>query len=540
MAAAKLWKRYCENFKYYPELGLSLDISRMNFNDGYWAKIFTKCKQAFLEMDELEKGNIANPDENRMVGHYWLRNSELAPNCELKNEIDQALVEVKTFAANILSGAIKSPTGEKFKNVIYLGIGGSALGPQFIAESLRPQKPELRFFFIDNTDPDGIALTLNDLEQELARTLVVVVSKSGGTVETRNGMIEVAMAYQRRNLDFSKHAVAITSLSSKLCKIAEAGGWIKILPMWDWVGGRTSVMSPVGTLVVALLGIKLDEFLAGAKAVDIVTREHNMRTNPAMVLATMWYYAGNGKGEKDLVVLPYKDRLLLLSRYLQQLIMESLGKEFNKEGKVVNQGLAVYGNKGSTDQHAYVQQLREGVKNFFVLFVEVLEDKVELTNNTEKAVEVEAHVTSGDYLQGFMLGTRLALFEKGRESIILTLDKLNEFSVGGLIALFERAVGFYASLVNINAYHQPGVEAGKKAAGMVVEMEKILLKFFDNYDVSSKALSVEQIASEINCQKEDDFETLYKVLEHLVANGRGIERERDERKPDLVKYKRSR
>src|SRR5690606_39693049 len=98
---------------------------------------------------------------------------------------------------------------------------------------------------------------------------------------------------------------------------------------------------------------------------------------PAALLALMWLHETGGKGLKDMVILPYKDRLLLFSRYLQQLVMESLGKEFDLEGKVVNQGIAVYGNKGSTDQHAYVQQLREGVNNFFVTFIEVLKDRSE-------------------------------------------------------------------------------------------------------------------------------------------------------------------
>ncbi len=102
---------------------------------------------------------------------------------------------------------------------------------------------------------------------------------------------------------------------------------------------------------------------------DAATRVHETRRNPAALMALMWYVATDGKGKKDMVVLPYKDRLLLFSRYLQQLVMESLGKQLDLDGKRVDQGIAVYGNKGSTDQHAYVQQLRDGVNNFFVTFI---------------------------------------------------------------------------------------------------------------------------------------------------------------------------
>ena len=159
-----------------------------------------------------------------------------------------------------------------------------------------------------------------------------------------------------------------------------------------------------------------------------------------------------------MVILPYKDRLLLFSRYLQQLVMESLGKELDRNGKIVHQGIAVYGNKGSTDQHAYVQQLREGVPNFFATFIQVRRDR------DSAPIEVEPGTTSGDYLLGFLLGTRRALYENDRDSITITIDRVCPESVGALIALYERAVGLYAELVNVNAYHQPGVEAGKKAA----------------------------------------------------------------------------
>jgi glucose-6-phosphate isomerase len=156
-----------------------------------------------------------------------------------------------------------------------------------------------------------------------------------------------------------------------------------------------------------------------------------------------------------MVILPYKDRLTLMAKYLQQLIMESLGKEHDLDGEVVEQGIAVYGNKGSTDQHAYVQQLRDGVNNFFATFIEVRENHADGRRQDNVA---------GDYLQGFLRGTRRALAEKGRPSMTISLPRLNAKTLGALIALYERAVGFYAFLVNINAYHQPGVEAGKRAA----------------------------------------------------------------------------
>jgi glucose-6-phosphate isomerase len=230
-----------------------------------------------------------------------------------------------------------------------------------------------------------------------------------------------------------------------------------------------------------------------------------MLKNPSAIMALCWYVATGGKGQKDMVVLPYKDRLILFSRYLQQLLMESLGKRLDLDGKRVDQGISVYGNKGSTDQHAYVQQLRDGVNNFFIVFIRVLEDG-------GQRIEVDPGVTPGDYLHGFLLGTREALFANDRQSMTLTVRKVDARTIGGLIALFERAVGFYGSLVNINAYHQPGVEAGKKAAAAVLDLQKKI-----GGALSSSAQSADQVAQKIGAT--DSAETVYLLLQHLAANG---------------------
>jgi glucose-6-phosphate isomerase len=281
--------------------------------------------------------------------------------------------------------------------------------------------------------------------------------------------------------------------------------------MWDWVGGRSSETATVGLLPAALQGIDIDQLLAGAAACDELTRQPDASTNPAARLALAWHHCCNGKGDKDMVILPYKDRLELISRYLQQLIMESLGKEKDLDGEVVNQGIAVYGNKGSTDQHAYIQQLRDGVPNFFATFIEVLEERSGELFHVEHEM-----ITSGDYLSGFFQGTRKALYENGRESITITIGDVSPFSVGVLIALYERAVGFYASLINVNAYHQPGVEAGKKAAERVIEVQLAIFECLMRRD--GNPMSVEDLAMET--QSVDDTETIYKICEHLAANGR--------------------
>lgn len=496
------FENYSQSLLRYPELGFSLDLSLMDIASDFREKMSERVSKAYADIQALEAGEIANPDEGRMVGHYWLRNPELAPNDQIRKEITEPLAELKAFASKVHEGEVKAPGGSHFQNLLIIGIGGSALGPQFIEEALGAASPVTTYFF-DNTDPAGMDRTLEEIGTDLDKTLALVISKSGGTPETRNGMLEAKAAYENQNLNFAHHAVAITGEGSKLFNFAKEEGFVEIFPMEDWVGGRTSVMSTVGLVPMALQNIDIDELLEGAAVMDEQTRQDS--NNAAMELALAWYHEGNGRGEKDMVVLPYKDSLMLMSKYLQQLVMESLGKELDLDGKVVHQGLAVYGNKGSTDQHAYVQQLRDGVHNFFAVFIEVRKPR------EGDSIEVEEGVTSGDFLQGFLRGTRSALYENGRRSVTISIPEVTPHTVGQLIALFERAVSFYASLVNINAYHQPGVEAGKAAAGVFLELLK---------KVSGSLTDEPADAATIASKTGGDVEAVYHCLTHLAASGK--------------------
>jgi glucose-6-phosphate isomerase len=332
MASSSLWQRFQRYFLEYRELGFSLDISRMKFPDDLFEKMRPQIEHAFAAMRELETGAIANPTENRMVGHYWLRNPPLAPTPEIRAEIEDTIRRVNAFAKDVHAGKITAENGTRFKHVLHIGIGGSALGPQFVSAALDSPADPMDIFFFDNTDPEGFDRVFDRIGEGLPQTLVIVVSKSGGTKETRNGMLEAEAKFAAKGLQFARHAVAVTGVGSELDKHAEANGWLARFPMPDWIGGRTSVMSAVGLLPMALQGFDIDAFLAGAAAMDERTRVPDAAQNAAMLLALMWYYAGNGKGEKDMVVLPYKDRLALFTKYLQQLVMESLGKEFDLLG----------------------------------------------------------------------------------------------------------------------------------------------------------------------------------------------------------------
>ncbi|KAK9109095.1 hypothetical protein Sjap_017155 [Stephania japonica] len=408
-----LWHRYVDWMYQHKELGLFLDVSRIGFTDEFLEEMEPRFEAAFRAMRDLEKGAIANPDEGRMVGHYWLRSPELAPNPFLRSQIEDTLDAICKFADDIISGKIKPPSSPdgRFTQILSVGIGGSALGPQFVSEALAPDNPPLKIRFIDNTDPAGIDHQIAQLGPELASTLVIVISKSGGTPETRNGLLEVQKAFREAGLEFSKQ----------------------------------------------------------------------IKTNPAALLAFCWYWATDGVGSKDMVVIPYKDSLLLFSRYLQQLVMESLGKEFDLAGN------------------------------------RVLRDRP-----PGHDWELEPGVTCGDYLFGMLQGTRSALYSNDRESITVTVQEVTPRSVGAMVALYERAVGIYASLVNINAYHQPGVEAGKKAAGEVLALQKRVLAVLNEASCKDpvEPLTLDEIAD--RCHASEHIEMIYKIIAHMAANDRAL------------------
>ena len=180
------------------------------------------------------------------------------------------------------------------------------------------------------------------------------------------------------------------------------------------------------------------------------------------------------------------------------------------KGEIINQGITVYGNKGSTDQHSLLQQLMEGPTNFFVTFFEVLKDREFFS------IDVEKGVTSGDFLQAFLIGTQKALFEKGRNSICIALEEVNIKTIASLIALYERAVGIYALLIGINAYNQPGVESGKK---LTTDIIKLFLKIQEHLQSHpEKQFTASQISMALGVKEKTEI--VFRFLIRLSKNGR--------------------
>ncbi|MFA7184487.1 MAG: hypothetical protein WC082_06325, partial [Victivallales bacterium] len=442
--------------------GFSIAFAGMKFTDSDLDAMAEKFARAKREMTRIEAGEIKNPDENRKVTHFPDRAAY---------PVGKEFAEVEKFASEVRRGRITGQGG-RFRSLIVNGIGGSALGPQLMQFAVNgpywnelkevDRQSNLKVYFLDNTDSAGFADALAVIDP--ATTLVATVSKSGGTQETRNNMIALEDYYDEAGVDFARHAVAVTMKDSKLWKHAEEESWLRIFEMAESIGGRTSETSIVGHLPAALAGIDFKAFLDGACFMDEWTRNGNYLENPAYMLAAMWYIAGKGKGDRNMVIVPYSDRLILLSRYFQQLVMESLGKEKDLDGKTVHQGLNVFGNKGGTDAHAFIQQLNDGRDDFFVTFIEVLKDPMVLP--------IDESSSMGTYLHGFQEGLSAALRGKGRQTISITIEEVNEYNLGMIIALYERAVAVYAEFININAFHQPGVQAYKLAAQGILDLRR--------------------------------------------------------------------
>ncbi len=420
--------------------------------------IVTRVREALAAVDA---GAVANVTEGRRVGHTWLRAPSLAPRAADGEAIVAAVDAVEAFARDVLSGAIQPPAGP-YRAVIHLGIGGSALGPQLLVEVARGNG--LPVHVLDTIDPDVFARLLDVLGEDLARVLVLVVSKSGATAETVGCLELLERAMRAKGLRPGDHLVAVTVAGTTLDQRAVDEGWVARFPLWSWVGGRFAATSAVGLLPLALSGGDMRALLAGAAAMDTWARERP-ETDAGVQLALSWYLQAQ-QGRRHMAVIPYADRLVTFGRMVQQLVMESLGKPIVDDASR-REGLVVYGHKGSSDQHAILQHLQEGPDETVTWLLDALATPAEDA--------LDGGRDAGDLQQALLLGTRRALRDAGRPVGVVVVERLDAFVVGGLIAWVERAVGAYAALVGVRAYDQPGVEAGKVAARLLVEARQRVL-----------------------------------------------------------------
>ncbi len=362
-------------------------------------------------------------------------------------------------------------------DMVVLGIGGSALGNVALQNALNPATYNLlsdkkrggpRLFILDNVDPALVGDTLGLLGRRLKTTLVNVISKSGETAETASQfMIIREMLRKKLGPDFAQRIVATTDAEKgTLHEIARSDGYAT-LPVPGDVGGRFSVLSPVGFFSAAMCGIDIDELLAGAAHMKNRVETDEWMQNPAMLLAAIKYIAFTAKSKPMHVMLPYSNHLYSLADWYRQLWAESLGKEHDLAGAEVFTGPTPIKALGATDQHSQIQLYREGPNDKLIIFLTVdkhpRDVRIPDVFGEVAGLSYLRRKTLGELLNTEKIATEYALGESQRPSVTIRFDEITPHSVGEFFYLYEFTTSLMGGLLNINPYDQPAVELGKKA-----------------------------------------------------------------------------
>lgn len=363
----------------------------------------------------------------------------------------------------------------RFENLVVLGIGGSALGNIALQSALNPPTHNLlpadkrngpRMFVVDNVDPANLKAVLDLCDPKT--TLFNVVSKSGETAETA-AQFMIIRDRLRAALSgrWSEHVVAITDPAKGTMRTICDDAGITTLPVPEGVGGRFSVLSPVGLFSAAMCGIDVTALLDGAKAMDERCSRPRLTENPAAMLAFLLVELGTRKGKPNHVLMPYANGLYLLADWYRQLWAESLGKKTDLAGETVYAGFTPIKALGTTDQHSQVQLYREGPNDKVIGFVEVESfGDDDLTIPTGMGVDAIAYLegqSMAALLNAEKKATEYALVASARPNFTITFPKIDAHHVGEFIALWKIATAYAGLMLNIDAYDQPAVETGKKA-----------------------------------------------------------------------------
>ncbi|MEQ8402650.1 MAG: glucose-6-phosphate isomerase [Roseitalea porphyridii] len=438
--------------------------------------------------DAMFAGEAINTTENRAVLHTALRNRSDAPvpvnGHDVTEDVRAVLAAMADFCHGVRDGTLTGATGAAFTDVVNIGIGGSDLGPAMAVRALAPYHDGPRCHFVSNVDAADIADTLAGLDP--ARTLFVVASKTFTTIETMTNAA-TTRAWLVDKLGEAAVGAHFSAVSTALDKVAEFGiGADRTFGFWDWVGGRYSLWGAIGLPIMMAIGpADFGRFLDGGHAMDIHFRSAPMRENLPVMAGLIGYWHRAICGYPSRAIIPYDERLARLPAYLQQLDMESNGKGVRLDGSPVAgvSGPIVWGEPGTNGQHAFFQLLHQGTDVVPVEFLVA-------ANGHEPALAHHHQLLLANCLaqsEALMKGRTLAeateqlvdggmdeaaaaglaphkVFSGNRPSTTLVYDRLDPFTLGRIIALYEHRVFVEAQLFGINAFDQWGVELGKELA----------------------------------------------------------------------------
>ena len=463
--------------------GLAYNYAAKEVDDEILAQLAALADEAQLveKFEALYNGERINTGENRMVLHHLARRqlgNDVVENGVNKREF-YAGVQAKAaeFANKVHAGEITNAAGETFTTVVQIGIGGSDLGPRALylalenwAKANNTLKMEAKF--ISNVDPDDAAADLKSID--VSRSLFIVVSKSGTTLETLTNEAFVKDALVKAGLNPSNHMLAVTSETSPL---AQGDDYLDAFFMDDYIGGRFSSSSAVGGVVLSLaFGPEVfADILNGAAEEDKLAANKDIFQNPDMLDALIGVYERNVQGYPATAVLPYSQALNRFPAHLQQLDMESNGKSVNRFGEYVNYetGPVIFGEPGTNGQHSFYQLLHQGTDITPLQFVGYKKNQIgmdvvieDTTSQQKLCANVAAQIVA--FACGKDDENNNKTFKGGRPSSIIIGEQVTPRSLGALLAHFENKIMFQGFVWNINSFDQEGVQLGKILAKRVL------------------------------------------------------------------------
>lgn len=463
--------------------GLTYNYAAKAVDDGILETLEKLAEEAQLseKYEALYNGEVINTGEKRLVLHQLTRGQlgedVIADGVNKREFYVNEQKKIAEFAEKVHAGEIANEAGEKFTTVVQIGIGGSDLGPRAMYLALENWAKvhdtlKMKAAFISNVDPDDASAVLSSVD--VARSIFVLVSKSGTTLETLTNESFVKDALAKAGLDPSKHMIAVTSETSPL---ARSDDYLAAFFMDDYIGGRYSSTSGVGGAVLSLaFGPEVfARFLDGAAKEDALAKNKDARQNPAMLDALIGVYERNVLGYPVTAVLPYSQALSRFPAHLQQLDMESNGKSVNRFGEPVHYatGPVIFGEPGTNGQHSFYQLLHQGTDIVPLQFIGFKNNQMEKdvviqgsTSQQKLCANVAAQIVA--FACGKDDENSNKRFAGGRPSSIIIGEQVTPEALGALLSHFENKVMFQGFVWNLNSFDQEGVQLGKVLAKKVL------------------------------------------------------------------------
>lgn len=466
--------------------GMAYNYAAKQINDELLAALQELADEAQLteKFAELYNGTVINTGEKRLVLHQLTRGKlgekVIAEGVDKREFYLSQQRAIADFANKVHAGELVNEKGETYTEVVQIGIGGSDLGPRAMYIALENWarangRMKMRAEFISNVDPDDAAAVLGRVDLE--RSLFILVSKSGTTLETLTNEELVKNALREKGLDPAKHMLAVTSETSPLAKNS---GYMAAFFMDDYIGGRYSSCSAVGGAVLSLaFGPEtFDEFLQGAAEADRLAKDPDIRENAAMLDALLGVYERNVQGYPSTAILPYAQELSRFPAHLQQLDMESNGKSVNRFGQDVDYetGPVIFGEPGTNGQHSFYQLLHQGTDIIPLQFITFRRNQLNTDLDVQGSTSRQKLLANAAaQVMAFACGkndeNRNKNFKGGRPCSIIVGDELDPAALGALLAHYENKVMFQGFVWNLNSFDQEGVQLGKVLAKKVLAGE---------------------------------------------------------------------